>query len=377
MPDQVLPHLYTLLTQLNGIVHRYRHMLDDDLLFAAAVQIPQVATILDRVAEQRLVFSGEEMQFTELLALIAYRYGLQDVRVIGHGGYAIVLGARDAAPLPPFQRVMRLVPEHHVRDVVARDPQTARPFDVLLDDELNPLRDPVHPLLLSDLFLLPRHTTTLVFCDEAGHVIEAGGYPARLHCQLLPEVRALNHRDLNPQEARTAGELLEAALATLGVSVADAHGGNGGVLLDKDGQPLLWNGSGYLPLVIDYGYYSRIAPRRLADILLHHGVTRAMVRACLDRHGVDLACDHWPDCLPELIAESGLPRRAFGRLLYELDPPLLDTAMWIGEAEQRWQTIEERIYPPLQKQSRLSRLYPDYDEVNFPQRIEEYTFTLR
>lgn len=373
MPRRILPHLETLLTQISGIVRRYCRMLDDDLMFGAGVQVPQVATILDRVGEQRLTFSGEDLLLTELLTLIAYRYGLESVQVIGHGGYAIVLSGTTAQQQ---RRVMRLVPEHHVRRITCEGGQRCREFDVCLDDNLEPIRDERYPLLLSDLFLLPRHTTTLVFRNEAGEVLQAGGYPARLHCQLLPEVRALDHRDLNPRMARHAGDLLEAALATLGVGVADAHGGNGGVLLGEGGEPILHGGAQYVPVVLDYGYYSAVGARALARVLLHHGVTRGMVERCLAAHNVTMNCEEWPGCLPGIIAESGVVRSAFGRLLFEVEPPFLDPMVWVNRAEHRWQTVKERTYPPLQDQARLSRMYPDYDEVLFPQRVEEYNFRL-
>ncbi|GAB4511044.1 MAG: hypothetical protein OHK0046_08600 [Anaerolineae bacterium] len=387
MPDQILPHLVELSAQITGIVSRYCTMLDDEFLFGAAMQVPQVATIFDRVNSHRLNFRDEHLRLAELLTLIAYRYGLEAVRVMGHGGYALVLGHSGAPTLPDAQRrVLRLVPEHHVRNIIATTTPTYE-FDVRLDADHEPIRHAQYPLILSDLFLMPRHTTKLVFYSPDGQVVQAGGYPASLHCQLLPEVRAFNSPLLDQRLAREAGDLLEAALATLGVSVADAHGGNGGALIGADGNPIverraLPNGEireFYVPVVLDYGYYARIGARTLASILVRYGVTEEMVRACLKIHAPDYVMPQqtpWLDCLSTLIEDSGLPRTTFGRLLYNTEHTWIDPTIWINLAEDQWRTTKEKMYPPLQAQSRLSRLYPDYDEVLFPQRIEEYTFTL-
>lgn len=372
MPRQILPHLERLSRQIDGIISEYCRRLDDDFLFGAGAQIPQVATIFERVGSSPLYFSTEHLSLTELLTLIAYRYGFEAVQVVGYGGYAIVLGHDSTAPTAHQQRrVLRLVPEHHVRDVVAHgDP--LHPHNVRLDDTGEPIRDAQQPLLLSDLFLLPRHTTRLAFYQRDGRVVQAGGYPASLHCQLLPEVRAFNSPELDQRMARASGDLLEAALASLGVSVADAHGGNGGALLGPDGQPLVRDGL-YIPIVLDYGYYSQIEPQRLAALLLRYGLNREQLTAWWPAR---IPNDASPAALAHSITTSGLPRKAFGRLLYQLQPTLIDAAVWIEQTMANWRTTKERVYPPLRAQSRLTRLYPSFDEVIFPQRIEEYSFTV-
>lgn len=381
MPRQILPHLENLSAQMQGIISHYMRMLDDEFLHGAAMQIPQAATIFDRVFRHSLHFHGEDLTFTELLTLIAYRYGFEDVRILGHGGYAIVLGHRhEGIPQGETQRrVLRLVPDHHVRDIIAR-PDNPHEFDVRLKDNREPLRDARYPLLLSDLFLMPRHTTKLVFCHEDGDVMQAGGYPAILHCQLLPEVRAFNQLEAHTTLVTAAKDLLQAALASLGVGVADAHGGNGGVLIGSDGQPVLHDAQGvptYIPVVLDYGYYSRIGARSLATILTEAGVTRPMVASIpsvasvAPQPGESLVA-----YLTRAIEQSGAPRSHFGRLLYQARPGFLNASIWIDRTEHLWKTTKERAYPPLRAQSRLERLYPNYDEVIFPQRIEEYTFRI-
>lgn len=400
MPNTVRPILEQLTQQLSGVLASYQRMLDDEFLFAAATQVPQAATLFDLVAGQQLPFADDTMTLPELLALIAYRYGFTGVRRIGHGGYAVVLG-HDTDSESRFRllgqrdprRVMRLVPDHHVQDVTGT-PDRPRRFDVGLDSANEPLRHPDYPLLLSDLFLLPRHTTRLVFHDASGAVRQAGGKPAILHCQLLPEVIPLNAGGLSQRLALAAGNLLEAGLAALGVSVADAHGGNGGVLVGRDGQPLTFKRHGgggdtqpgLIPVVLDYGYYSEIGAKKLAGVLLHNGVTHAQLRDLLTC--ADLPPDIRQHCLGHLsntdalaaftaaIGESTLPREAFGRLLYRVEPLVLRPDIWISYSDQHWQTIKEKTYPPLHDQSRLNTLYPAYDEILFPQRIEEYHFTL-
>lgn len=374
MPRRILPYLEDLSHQLGGIVAHYRRMLDDEFLFGAAMQVPQVATIFDGVDAHPLRFSAEDLSLIELLTLVTYRYGLESVRVMGHGGYAIVIGHAEANTHQ--RRVVRFVPDHHVRSVVGE-----RDFDVRLDAHGEPLRDPDYPLLLSDLFLLPRHTTQLIFCDADGQPLQAAGYPAKLHCQLLPEVRAFEKPQLNRQMAQAAGRLLEAALATVGVSVADAHGGNGGALLGNDGEPLVVTrpdgAPSYIPIVLDYGYYAEIGAKRLAGLLVEFGIEVEHVRAMLADKAPAYAPPWfapWEACLAQWIAESGASRQDFGRLL--LHTPALDPSLWIDLATHRWQTIKEKTYPPLQTQARLDHLYPSYDEVIFPQRIETYRFTL-
>jgi hypothetical protein len=149
MPRRILPHLESLSNQIQGIITHYTRMLDDEFLFAAAAQVPQVATIFDRVGTVPLHFRGEDLTLTELLTLIAYRYGLEAVSVIGHGGYAIVLSSRapDGDEDTSQRRVLRLVPEHHVRDVTGQ-PGNRREFDVRLAADGSPLRNPDYPLLL-------------------------------------------------------------------------------------------------------------------------------------------------------------------------------------------------------------------------------------
>jgi hypothetical protein len=307
----------------------------------------------------------------------------------------VVLGQGAPVDAPPTEysqrRVLRLVPDHHVRDVLHK-PGAPNDFDVRLDAQHEPIRDPDYPLLLSDLFVLPRHTTKLVFLNPDGSPAHAGGYPARLHCQLLPEIRPFAGSGLDQRMAVEAGNLLEAALATLGVGVADAHGGNGGALVGADGHPIVMRTVlpdrnerlEYVPVVLDYGYYSPIGARTLAAVLMYHGVNADSVGGLLRQHP---AMGAMLDSLAEMarplvtrfahvIEHSGLPRYAFGRLLYDVNPPILSPGFWIDYAEQHWQTTKERIYPPLQSQSRLKPLYPDYDEVLFPQRIEEYYLTL-
>lgn len=385
MPRRILPHLETLSTQLHSILSHYRNMLDDEFLFGAAIQVPQVATIFDRVWNNSLRFGGEDLSFIELLTLIVYRYGFEEVQLMGHGGYAIVLGHKaDQSASQHQRRVLRLVPEHHVRNIVAQS-ETDNEFDVRLDDNGEPVRNTDYPLLLSDLFLMPRHTTKLVFREANGEVAQAGGYPASLHCQLLPEARAFNKPQINQRIAKDSGNLLEAALATLGVSVADAHGGNGGGLIGNDGQPLIHQIADqaetqhYIPVVLDYGYYAQIGARTLASILVRFGVTEKIVYTHLDIHAQNVITENantWLECLTEIIAQSGLPRSAFGQLLYHVPSSFLNPYIWIDPAEHHWKTTKEKTYPPLQAQSRLQHLYPDYDEVIFPQRIEEYNFTL-
>ncbi|MEM6283138.1 MAG: hypothetical protein AAF787_13160 [Chloroflexota bacterium] len=363
MPRLILPHLETLHHQVRSILDLYRHMLDDEFLFAAAVQVPQAAVIFELAGNAPLNFKGDSLSLAEVLTLVAYRYGFDAVQRVGQGGYAVVLG-RPAGTEHNSQRVLRLVPEHHVRNVLG-NPGSAKAYNVRLDDNNEPVRDPEYPLLLSDLFLLPRHTTRLVFTHPDGTVAQAAGHPAVLHCQLLPEVKPLNGTGLDRQMAQQAGDLLEAALATLGVSVADAHGGNGGVLIDRNGEPMMQPQHGnaeiphYIPLVLDYGYYSNIGPQRLAEVLLRNGVNfPAQSRAALVSE----------------IAESDQPLSDFGRKLY--DTSVVNPQMWITPAKQHWRTVKEQVYPALHAQSRLSRLYPDYDEVVFPQRIETYTFQI-
>ncbi|MEQ8676891.1 MAG: hypothetical protein RLP44_08510 [Aggregatilineales bacterium] len=385
MPRRILPHLETLSTQIHNIISHYRRMLDDEFLFSAAVQVPQVATIFDRIRDKSLRFGGEDLSLIELLTLIAYRYGFENVQVMGHGGYAIVLGHKDDPDNQQRQRrVLRLVPEHHVRNIVAQ-PDAFHEFDVHLNAGGEPIRNTEYPLLLSDLFLMPRHTTKLVFYEPDGEIAQAGGYPASLHCQLLPEVRAFNKPQINQRMAKESGALLESALATLGVSVADAHGGNGGSLIGADGQPLIHEipdqpeRAYYVPIVLDYGYYAQIGARTLASILVHHGVTAEIIQTHLRVDADDIAPDTtipWLDRLAQLIGQSDLPRSAFGQLLYRVQSDFLNPYIWIDPAEYHWQTTKEKTYPPLQAQARLEQLYPDYDEVIFPQRIETYTFNL-
>jgi len=361
MPRRILPHLDTLHSQMRSILNMYQRMLDDEFLFAAAVQVPQVAVIFDQAGEKPLSFRGEILSLAEILTLVAYRYGFDSVRRVGQGGYAVVLGNKTISVDQP-RRVLRLVPEHHVRNVVA-DSQPPHEFDVRLDAEQEPIRDPAYPLLLSDLFLLPRHTTRLVFRQADGEIATAAGHPAILHCQLLPEMKPLNGDGLNRQMAQQAGDLLEAALATLGVSVADAHGGNGGVLIGEDGEPIVHavteNDQHYIPLVIDYGYYSSIGARKLAQLLLHYAAT-------------DPNMPSSQSTLADMISQADQSPGQFGRRLHTAS--VVEPRTWIMPAEHRWQTVKEQTYPALRAQSRLSQLYPDYDEVLFPQRIETYTF---
>lgn len=385
MPRQILPQLETLSMQVQGIISHYTRMLDDEFLFGSATQVPQVATIFDRIAQHRLYFHGDSLSLTELLTLIAYRYGFEKVQIMGHGGYAIVLGNRDAPSTddPAQRRVLRLVPDHHVRNIIAQ-PDKANEFDVRLTDKLEPQRNPDYPLLLSDLFLMPRHTCKLIFYDESGEILQAGGYPAILHCQLLPEARAFNQLKTNIAMANMAGDILEAALATLGVSVADAHGGNGGALMDSQGHPLQQDSqaglsSMYIPVVLDYGYYSRIGARTLASVLIRHGVSSDAFRDRLLQAAPDHSFEQGGtllDFMTHEIDQSDLPRSHFGRLLYDVPSGFLNPYIWIDQAESHWKTAKEKAYPPLRGQSRLARLYPDYDEVIFPQRIEEYGFTV-
>jgi len=381
MPRHILPHLSTLSMQINGIINYYIRLLDDEFLFGSAGQVPQVATIFDQVIKHRLYFGGEYVALTDLLTLIAYRYGLTTAKIMGHGGYALVLGHPQANPSvgETQHRVMRMVPEHHVRDVTG-EADIFREFDVQLTDDGTPIRDPDYPLLLSDLLLMPRHTTRLIFHNANGRPLLAAGYPAMMHCQLLPEVRAFNQLKADRGKVKQSGDLLEAALATLGVSVADAHGGNGGVLIGGDGGPVTFQPTEddepiFIPIVLDYGYYSQISPKQLADILVRHGVDAAIIKARVPNFTYN-PDEPLKDQLRQVIAASERPRAYFGRWLYHLDPPLIDPTMWINRSKQHWETVKERTYPALREQSRLSRLYPDYDEVVFPQRIESYTFTI-
>ncbi len=373
MPRRILPHLVGLSNQMQGIVSHYRRLLDDEFLFGAAVQIPHVATIFDRVGDKNLHFSGEDVSFVELLTLIAYRYGFENVQLVGQGGYALVLGHKERQHL---RRVLRLVPEHHVRDIVART-TPPRSFDVRLDGDGEPIRDPDYPLLLSDLFLMPRHTTKLVFWESDDAVMQAGGYPASLHAQLLPEVCAFSSINLDQRMAQRAGDLLEVALATLGVSVADAHGGNGGVLVGEGGRHVVaHDGNGetdYVPVVLDFGYYAQIGARTLARLLIRYGVTDETLRTHVPVPvPAGVATD--VDPLAEVIEQGTVPRHTFGRLLYHLPAARLNPSMWIKPAQDHWHTTKEQTYPSLLAQSRLAYLYPDYDEVSFPQRIEAYNF---
>lgn len=384
------PEIVALSKQMGGFSYHYRNMLDDEFMFSAGMQVPQVATFFDLVGDKPLSFRDQELAFPDLLALIAYRYGLEKIRLMGHGGYAIVFGHAPGSKIlynEETRRVLRLVPEHHVRNVL---PQTYPPneYDVELDANFEPIRHPYYPLLISDLFLLPRHTTKLVFHWESGNVAQASGYPAMLHCQLLPEVRVFRNEGLDRRMAKEAGETLEIALATLGVSVADAHGGNGGVMVGQDGQPLIYRGNApdgavreqYIPVVLDYGYYSLIGAKTLAAILVRYEVSVQMVRSCLSRKKLATIVDD-PDKPPveriaNFIARSDLPRYVFGRLLYQIQPPRLNPHIWISHAEAQWETAKERTYPALQQQARLKNFYPAYDEVVFPQRIETYPFTV-
>lgn len=382
MPRQILPQLDSLLSQITGILAHYRRMLDDEFLFGSGAQVPQAAALFDRVWDYPLRFHGESLSLPELLTLIAYRYGMERVRVIGHGGYAVVLGNADTPPIDQQRRVLRLVPDHHVRSIL-HGPGQRRSFDVRLDSENEPIRDSAYPLLLSDLFLLPRHTTKLIFREADGRIAQAGGYPAILHCQVLPEVRPFNSAALQRLLIHESGTLLEAALATLGVSVADAHGGNGGALIGADGNPIICQPadpkqqSHYIPIVLDYGYYSEIGSQTLAALLVRHSVTPELVGRHLPGVSAHLGGKRtWEQQLADAIENSGLPRSTFGRLLTIARPGFLDISVWVQHAQMQWRTAKEKMYPALVAQSRISRLYPDYDEVLFPQRIEEYTFTI-
>lgn len=400
MFDTVAQSVQQLAKHIQGIFQYYQRLLDDEFAFAANVQVPQVATIFEAVAGRTLNFAGQELTLPELIALVAYRYGFMQVRRRGHGGYAVVLGHdpdseritrfMNNRPAAEMRRVLRLVPDHHVQNVVGNALQPTRPFDVQLDDNNDPIRDPDYPLLLSDLFLLPRHTTKIVLHDDNGDVLQAGGRPAILHCQLLPEVIEMRDGRLDQQMAVEAGERLAAALATLGAAVADAHGGNGGVLVGPSGKPILRIGRGfdgkmarhYVPIVLDYGYYSTIGPRSLATLLLHYGVTVAMMNTALGMtlphlaaplqallHDATLPLD---ERYRRVIAESKLRRSTFGRLLYYVDPPVVYRNMWIDHTQHHWDTIKTTNYPELRDQSRLRTLYPVYDERIFPQHIETY-----
>jgi len=397
MTDHDLTKTLTQLQQqISGILRTFTNMLDDDFLFAAAAQVPQVATIIDAATPYALPFGYQHIDLPQLLAMVAYRYGFTDVAYQGHGGYAIVMRhaqtTSEVRPGTDYRRVLRLVPDHHVQDVMGK-PGQPQPFDVRLNAQNETIRDATYPLLLSDVFLLPRHTTRVVFHNQKGQVIQAGGKPAILHCQLLPQVIPLNGDGLNRQMAQEAGILLEAALATLGVSVADAHGGNGGILVDQNNQPVVVTQSGrgaqqYIPVVLDYGYYSQIEPKRLAQVLIHYSVTPQMMMDLLaaaaiptdEREQLTAALrqesSSQQDLFAAVIGQSSLPRADFGKLLYALQPPILSPDMWIEPSEAHWRTIKERNYPPLHGQSRLNTVYPTYDEIIFPQRIEEYHFVL-
>jgi hypothetical protein len=394
--------LKRLAEQISGIFNSYRRLLDDEFAFHAGTQVPQVATIFDLLHDAPLDFKDAMMTLPEVVGATAYRHGFTGVKRIGHGGYAVVIGddprpggldlVERTALSRDKRRVIRLVPDHHVPDVLG-DPDQPRPFDVRLDGDNEPIRDDDYPLLLSDIFLLPRHTTRLVFQDADGATMQAAGRPAILHCQLLPEVIALNDPELDRRKAEAAGDLLQVVLASLGVHVADAHGGNGGVLVGRKGQPLVlrtYPGDGtireqYIPVVLDYGYYAEIGPKTLGVILARHGVTAAMVRDLIDRAGAgdgDLRAalddDERPlaDRLMTVIRESGLPRQSFGRLLYHVESTVIEPNLWITQSEQEWQTIKERSNPPLRDRRRLHRIYPSYDEIVFPQRVEEFEATL-
>lgn len=397
MAQRTAPALERLAQQFEGIINTYRRMLDDEFLFASAAQVPQAAVILDAASGRGLSFEGHRMNLADVLALIAYRYGFTGIEPMGQGGYAIVVGHHPDSEAEALmsvdrevRRVMRLVPDHHVRDVMGGG-DYLRPFDVRLDADNEPIRDPDYPLLLSDVFLLPRHTTRLVFYDEAGHVIQASGRPAILHCQVLPEVVPMNASGLNRQMAETAGELLEAALATLGVSVADAHGGNGGVLVGRNGKPLTFEMHGemhYIPVVLDYGYYAEIGPRTLASVLIRRGLDGERLSAWLEALAVTeaerrsmremLMDDDSPleRRLGAMISALPVTRAEVGRLLLMVDPPVLRPDIWIERSEQQWRTTKEKNYPPLEDQARLNTIYPAYDEILFPQRIEEYRLTV-
>lgn len=399
MPTQYAAILRQLAQQINGLMAGYLRMLDDEFLFAAGTQVPKVATIFEINDRKVLPFGVNTVTLPELLALIAYRYGFTSIRHMGQGGYAIVIGhdpdhafpQAEAPTDPELRRVIRFVPDHHVQNILAR-PDQRRPFDVLLDEHNEPIRDPAFPLILSDVFLLPRHTIKLVFHDAQGKIRQAGGSPAILHCQLLPEVIPLNASGLNQAMAQAAGLLLETVLASFGTHIADAHGGNGGVLLDAAGEPLRFTTprpdgtlhTQYIPVVLDYGYYSEIGPKRLAAILAQHQVTPAQVagiiaalpqaadlRALLDDAAQPLEARY-----AAVIAAAGCPRQAFGRLLYQVTPPAILPQLWLDQSEAQWRTTKEKNYPPLHDQARLNVLYPVYDEILFPQRIEEYHLTL-
>lgn len=350
MSDDSTATLDHLTGQFSGVFNYYRRMLDDEFIFASAAQVPQAATIFDTAAGNRLYFGGQALTLAQILALIAYRYGFSSVRRVGHGGYAVVVGHDPAEAIPAdpldtdLRRVIRMVPDHHVQNVLGHADRP-RPFDVRLDAHNEPIRDPNYPLLISDVFLLPRHTIRLVLVDGNGGVMQAGGWPAILHCQLLPEVVPLNDSRLDRRMALAAGEMLATALAALGVVVADAHGGNGGVLLGRSGDPLTFHDpvtdqQQYFPVVLDYGYYAEIGPRTLSEVLARAGV---MATAADDRWQV-------------------------ARLLYQAH--LFRPEIWIDRSETRWKTVKEKSYPPLHHQSRL--IYPAFDEILFPQRIETY-----
>jgi hypothetical protein len=404
MLDTVAQSMQHLSAQINGIFRYYLRLLDDEFAFAAAVQVPQVATIFDAAQGRHIDFAGERLTLTQLIALIAYRYGFMSVRKIGHGGYAVVLGhdpqTEETArimfnrPLAELRRVLRLVPDHHVQNIIGDPVNPTRPFDVQLDANNEPIRDPEYPLLLSDLFLLPRHTTKIVLRDARGEIMMAGGRPAILHCQLLPEAIAMNDSRLDQQMAIQSGERLAAGLATLGVSVADAHGGNGGVLVSPVGKPILRIGRGtdgkmgrhYVPIVLDFGYYSRIGPRTLSEMLLAYGVTIEMMAGTLEQTLPHIAAPLLTVLYDEtrplserfqhVINESGLRRATFGRLLYFVDPPIVYRNMWIDHTRVAWESIRDNNYPALRDQSRLRTMYPTYNEITFPQHIETYDLQL-
>lgn len=390
MPQPFSPVLSHLHHQIAGIMGYYQRMLDDEFLFASAAQVPQVITIFERIGTTLLPFNGGAITLPELLTLIAYRYGFNSIRTVGHGGYALVIGHDDddlaARPEGDIRRVLRFVPEHHVQDVTG-NPDHQRAFDVRLGADNQPIRDPACPLILSDLFLLPRHTTRLAFYGHDGNLLQAGGYPAVMHCQLLPEVLPLNAAHVSRAVAEQAGDILETALASLGVSVADAHGGNGGLLLDSFGRPLLRERDGrseMIPVVLDYGYYSEIGPQRLGGILARCGVPDAALRAVLEQAGRLADCVRWLDDptlsaeqrYAEVIRHAALTTQTFGRLLHQVQPSVLSADLWLDHSAEHWRTIKERSYPPLQDQARLNVLYPVYDEMILPQHIEHYPFVV-
>ena len=81
MPRQILPHLEALSQQIHGVLSHYRRMLDDEFLFGAGAQMPQVACtiLIGRYAMERY---AADIDGTTLAERVRAVYERDDERVL-------------------------------------------------------------------------------------------------------------------------------------------------------------------------------------------------------------------------------------------------------------------------------------------------------